>query len=246
MNIICEPQVWVLSTPQFRPHPKYVLPVPTSKENPSEQIIAIAGKVCYDSYDAGGRSVTEHITNLVSSDHFSVLEHANFGVFIEGISRGCSHELVRHRHFSFSQRSTRYTAEDDAAIVLDPYYAALWKTKENDPSELVLEETAIINQFIGACEASLERYTQQVKWLTEKNPEQLKGRDLRKYARGKARQLLPHALETRLVMTGNIRSWREFFDKRCTIHAEAEIRRLANVIKDTLVPLAPTAFGNMG
>lgn len=240
MKILTEPKVHLLSVPFFLSHQTYILP--KGDETDAEQIVATAGKVCYDSFGLDGRSVSDHIRSLVDSHHYSVLEHSNFGVFIEGISRGCSHELVRHRHFSFSQRSTRYTAEDDAAIVLDPYYASL--CVKEDTEGLTLDEGALLHKFLIDCENALKNYRQQVEWLTEQNPEHLKGRDLRKWARGKARQLLPHALETRLVVTGNIRSWREFFEKRCSSHAEAEIRRLAYMIRELLTPLAPNAFAD--
>jgi thymidylate synthase (FAD) len=248
-----------LSSPIFLVHPTYVLPPHDGDE---ENIIAQAGKVCYDSYGPDGRSVEQHVRSLVESGHHSVLEHAHVGVFIEGLSRGCSHEIVRHRMFNYSQRSTRYTDEGDAAIVLDPYFADIYRRSEmahHDDRAVGRErieadcaatgvstaEYNLVAQFLEDCEVLLDRYAELVQELEELNPEQLRGRDLRKWCRGKARQLLPHALETRLVMTGNLRAWRHFFLMRTSRHAEAEIRRLAHELFAVIQPQAPVVFEDL-
>src|SRR4051812_1162262 len=109
MKIITEPHVHLLSASSFFPHPTYELP--PSGGTRGERLIATAGKVCYDSYGVEGNPINAHVQNLVKSGHLSVIEHVHIGLFIEGISRGCSHEIVRHRMFNYSQRSTRYTKE---------------------------------------------------------------------------------------------------------------------------------------
>lgn len=239
MKIILEPTVTILSTPNFFPHPRYVVPEDGS---PAERLIAHAGKGCYDSYGADGRSVSDHIASLVGSGHGSVLEHANVSFFIEGVSRGLSHELVRHRHLSFSQRSTRYTAEEDAGIVLEPFLASIYEKMERDSA--TLDEAAIVNLFIKGCTDDLIIYSRLVTWLMELNTFKLKGKDLRKWARGIARQKLPHALETRLTVTGNLRAWRDFIEQRLTRHAEAEIYRLASAIAIQLKETIPFVFND--
>jgi thymidylate synthase (FAD) len=238
-NIILEPAVHVLSVPQFFDHPKYKLP---PHGTASERLIAHAGKGCYDAYGDEGRGIDLHINNLIGSGHGSVLEHANISVFIEGVSRGCSHEIVRHRAgFAYSQRSTRYTREDDAAIVLEPYQAKLYKKVADGTA--TMDEAAIINTFVYSCQDAVEAYRKQVEWLFEE-ASWLKGTDRRKWARGKARQLLPHALETRLTMTGNLRAWRHFFEQRSAAGAEAEIRRLSNYIFDAILLYAPLVMSD--
>lgn len=256
MKIITQPTVTLVSAPQFHPHQTYVLP-PHARN--AENIIAMAGKVCYDSYGVDGRSVPDHIEALVASGHHSVIEHVHVGLFIEGISRGCSHEIVRHRMFNYSQRSTRYANEDDAAIVLDPYYADIYHTsgmdehasedRANDvklPSSVSVAEYNLVAEFIESAHQSLVAYQDQVERLTTINPLGLTGRNLRKWARGKARQLLPHALETRMVMTGNLRAWRHFLLMRSNRQAEQEIRALASAVWDVLSPIAPFAFDLRG
>lgn len=76
--------------------------------NPIETIAQIAS-ICYDSQPANPMGLVKH---LYKSGHHSVLEHIYFTFKIEGISRACSHQLVRHRHCSFTQRSQRYCSED--------------------------------------------------------------------------------------------------------------------------------------
>lgn len=235
MNILTHPSVHVLSVPQFFDHPRYIIP---QGGTPSERLIAHAGKGCYDAYGTDGRPLELHIGNLISSGHGSVLEHANVSLFIEGVTRGCSHEIVRHRAgFAYSQRSTRYTNESEASIVLEPYLAALYLKG----GEVTMDEAAIINRVIKQADEDFETYNHLVSWLMEEGTH-LKGTDRRKWARGKARQSLPHCLETRLTMTGNLRAWRHFIEQRSGAGAEPEIRRLSNVVFDHLVDIAPFVF----
>lgn len=84
--------------------------------NPIETIAKIAS-ICYDSNPADPMKLVKH---LYKNGHFSVYEHIYFTFKIEGISRACSHQLVRHRHCSFTQRSQRYCSEDGFKYVTPP------------------------------------------------------------------------------------------------------------------------------
>ena len=75
--------------------------------NPIETIAKIAS-ICYDSDPKNPIGLVKH---LYENGHHSVFEHIYFTFKIEGISRACSHQLVRHRHCSFTQRSQRYCSE---------------------------------------------------------------------------------------------------------------------------------------
>lgn len=239
MKIISQPSVWLLSAPQFFDHPTYTIP---EGGTPSERLIAHAGKGCYDSYGADGRPLVEHIRGLIGSHHGSVLEHANISMWLEGISRGCSHELVRHRAgFSFSQRSTRYARENDAAMVLAPALATIYEKDEASRTE---REVRVLGRAIASFEAALATYGEQVEDFGELAPDALGGTERRKWARGNARQGLHHALETRMTMTGNLRAWRHFLEQRSSRFAEAEIRRLTASIVAVLAPLAPMVFAD--
>lgn len=81
--------------------------------NPIETIAQIAS-ICYDSDPKNPLGLVKH---LYRNGHHSVFEHIYFTFKIEGISRACSHQLVRHRHCSFTQRSQRYCSEDGFGYV---------------------------------------------------------------------------------------------------------------------------------
>ena len=84
--------------------------------NPIETIAQIAS-ICYDSDPKNPLALVKH---LYKNGHHSVFEHIYFTFKIEGISRACSHQLVRHRHCSFTQRSQRYCSEDGFEFVVPP------------------------------------------------------------------------------------------------------------------------------
>jgi thymidylate synthase ThyX len=162
-------------------------------------------------------------------------------------------ESNRHRQLAVSQRSTRYTAEEEASVVLEPYYASLYEKYEafltnpqlDDISGVVgfnLDELNLLGSHIASLESSFDAYERDVTWLMKMNPNKLTGFDLRKWARGKARNLLPHALETRITYTGNLRAWRWFIESRSDKHAEPEIRRLSNLLLITFRTQAPLYF----
>lgn len=84
-----------------------------STPNPIETIAQIAS-ICYDSNPKNPMVLVQHLYN---NGHHSVFEHIYFTFRIEGISRACSHQLVRHRHCSFTQRSQRYCSEDGFDVI---------------------------------------------------------------------------------------------------------------------------------
>jgi len=245
LHIITAPTVTPVAIPTFLGHPRYEVPKDGTE---SERLIAHAGKGCYDSYGADGRSCSQHIRTLIDSGHGSVLEHANISLFIEGISRGCSHEIVRHRAgFAYSQRSTRYVDEAEAAIVLEPELARIYEAihfPNPKTGAVATQEREVLQDFLHACAIAQDAYLAQVTAWLRLAPAGLSTRDRRKWARGKARQVLPHAIETRMTMTGNLRAWRHFIEQRSAPGAEAEIRRLAMHVLSALRGLAPEVFGD--
>lgn len=254
VGFILKPTVHVLAVPVFFPHPRYKLPTfqPDPDEHPElvelqgqpcEQLIAHGGKGCYDSYGEDGRSIEKHIRALIDVGHGSVLEHANISIFAEGISRGCSHEIVRHRPgMAYSQRSTRYVDEGECSVVMEPYVATLYKM---DTTERRADEEILITRYCQSLRDSVNEYRFAVDKLLGLTPTDLKPRDKRKWARGKARQLLPIALETRMTITANLRAWRHFLVARSSRYAEPEIRRLANAIYDQIMGYAPSVFQDL-
>ena len=124
MRIITEPKATLIAKQVFLGHPEYLIP---EDGNDATKIGAFAAKGCYDSFGVNGRANEANQSAILEHAHGSVLEHIVFTFFIEGITRGLSLESNRHRQLAVSQRSTRYTAEEDAAIVLEPYYAELYE-----------------------------------------------------------------------------------------------------------------------
>ena len=259
MIIKLEPTVNVVAQTNFTDHPTYHIP---DGGDEFTRLGAFAAKGCYDSFGKNGRANDQNQLAILEHRHGSVLEHMNITLFIEGITRGLSLELNRHRSFAISQRSTRYTAEEDSAIVLEPYFASLFR--QNPPkfkhnlgfyshittkngrmvSDLERAEHEILVHHLNIQYDAILAYERQVENLMEVNPNKLDGFDLRKWARGKARNVLPHGIETRGTWTNNIRGWRWFIESRSDRHAEPEIRSLAHVVLKELREVAPLYFND--
>lgn len=130
--------------------------------DPINTIAAIAS-ICHDSDPKNPLGLVKH---LYRNGHHSVFEHIYFTFKIEGISRACSHQLVRHRHCSFTQRSQRYCSEGDFGFVIPPSLDSSYEADEFENIMLRLQERyeslqkSIPNEdaryvLPNACEASL-------------------------------------------------------------------------------------------
>lgn len=201
-----------------------------------EALVEFAGRACYQSWSKPNpRTATNasYLRHIIDVGHFSVLEHASVSFYISGISRSCTHELIRHRHFSYSQLSQRYVPEHDSQVVIPP-------GMEDDPE--------LVRIFTEAADANRATYTELLARLEEKLiGDQSGDRSAvlrRKQARQAARAVLPNATETRIVVTGNYRAWRHFIAMRASEHADVEIRRLAIACLRQLVDVAPAVFGD--
>lgn len=291
MKVILEPKVTVIGRTTFQPHPDYPIP---DDGNDATKLCAFAAKGCYDAFGEDGRPNEENQAAILEHRHGSVMEHYYVTFFIEGVTRALTLELNRHRLLNISQRSTRYVKEEDSAIVLEPYYAELYKkwnriilemkydmadevsqrvsergvsyccadqpmlifAQDSDPcilwgfhspwdlKEKLGEEYSIIFDHIQHSTMAVFEYQQEVEKLMKLNPNNLSGFDLRKWARGKARNILPHALETRATYTANLRAWRWIIEVRSGKGAEPEIRRLANLLVLELKKIAPAHFAD--
>jgi thymidylate synthase (FAD) len=249
MIIKLQPKVTVIAKTNFTDHPDYDIP---DGGDDFTRLGAFAAKGCYDSFGKEGRPNDQNQLAILEHRHGSVLEHLNITLFIEGITRGLSLELNRHRSFAISQRSTRYTAEEDACLVLEPYFAELFRRYVPTFNALTGFGPPVRRRGDGHCDLLLEHlnsqynsirsYQKQVEELMRINPNNLEGFDLRKWARGKARNVLPHGIETRGTWTNNIRGWRWFIESRSDRHAEPEIRALADMVLKALREVAPLYF----
>ncbi|QDQ97654.1 FAD-dependent thymidylate synthase [Tomitella fengzijianii] len=197
-----------------------------------EALAEFAGRACYETWDKPNpRTATNagYLRHILEVGHLSVFEHASAGFYITGLSRSCTHELIRHRHFSFSQLSQRYVPEHDSNVV---------------PPPAIRDDPDLEAVFLRATEASRAAYAELLDALEERFADVPNAILRRKQARQAARSVLPNATETRLVVTGNLRSWRHFIAMRATEHADVEMRQLAIECLRRLTEMAPTVFGD--
>jgi thymidylate synthase (FAD) len=239
MHIFREPKVTLLARQEYigASHVDWH----SDTDIPSQTVAEFAGRLCYLSFgpDAGfegghklipGRTTnSEYIANILKTRHGSVLEHGVWTVLFEGVSRALTHELVRHRHFSYSQLSQRYVDESEVAFVLPPEIAT---------------EGATFELFRKSCERALDDYRALLAAIELQVKDEPSATLRRKRARQTARSLLPNATETKIVVTGNARAWRHFIELRASEFAETEIRILAIKVLQLLQGEAPNLFGD--
>jgi thymidylate synthase (FAD) len=178
-----------------------------------EDLLEHAGRACYRSEPKGepGRFLRARIRE----GHGSIIEHASVTFDISGISRACSHQLVRHRIASYSQESQRYVDMSAPEFVVPPSVA-------QDP-----QARAIWDEFMVQVADTYHRL-----------------RELR-VRKEDARFVLPNATATRIIVTMNFRSLRHFFSVRCDKAAQWEIRALALEMLRQVYALAPAVFDDL-
>lgn len=201
----------------------------TDTDNAGEQLAEIAGRLCYMSFAKprpGGNQA--YINHILEVGHGSVLEHAVYSMIFTGVSRSLTHELVRHRAgMSYSQLSQRYV--DKVAFVVPPNITL--------ESESGAWWASCMGRALGQYQAMLESLEMRFADITDTT---LK----RKKIRETARSVLPNCTETKIFVTGNARAWRHFLELRGSIHADAEIQRLAIAVLDVLQAESPNLFGD--
>lgn len=212
-------------------------------DNPGiAEVMEFAGRKCYD---ADGRknpataTAEGYLGNIMDQNHESVLEHSSFTFWFQDISRACSHEVVRHRHLSFSQESQRFVLSTDkrTAVVPPATYRSLSQDDRRavmigSPKHLTQEGKGRLNHLFDGWDA----YDVEYQLLRDAGLG-------RKQASEAARAFIPNAAATEMVVTGNARSWKEFIQKRLTDGADAEIRVLAEYVLMDLEEALPEIFG---
>ena len=198
----------------------------TSNSAP-ELLLEFAGRACYQSWDKPNPATAEtadYIGHVLDVNHLSVVEHATASFYLEDVSRSFTHELVRHRHLSFSQLSQRFVnlAEETVLPVMPP---------------LCREDDVAKNIVYDAFDTAVDAYIRLETHLRATHPELGT-----KQVREAARALLPNCTPTSIVVSGNFRSWLEFIDKRDNEHADREIAEVAAQIRDLLKQVAPAVF----
>jgi len=156
------------------------------------------------------------LKQVLDLGHTSVIEHASFTFAISDVSRSLTHQLVRHRIASYSQQSQRYVNLTEPSYVIPPTIEKNKKMKK-------------------AYEDTMRVIWQQYNKLLEMD---IPAED--------ARYVLPNATFTNIMVTMNARSLLNFFELRCCLHAQWEIRMLANKMLAEVRKVAPVIFKNAG
>ena len=182
-------------------------------EGRPEELLEHAGRVCYRSERRGDAS--RFLRARIREGHESIVEHASATFEISGISRACSHQLVRHRIASFSQESQRYVDMSGPEWVLPP-------AVEENP-----EARAVWERFAGEVQAAYRA---------------LRELGVRKED---ARFVLPNGTATRIVVTMNFRELLHLFRLRISAEAQWEIRDVCVRMLELVYPLAPSVFGDL-
>jgi thymidylate synthase (FAD) len=196
-----------------------------------ERLAEFAGRLCYMSQkNPAQRTTGDYIENIKRQGHGSVLEHANYSLLLEGVSRSLTHELVRHRAgFAYSQLSQRYVDEGDAQFVMPPAIIGDAALEQAWTAQIESAQAT----YIALVDQLMERYG----WVADKVHR-------RKMAREAARGVLPNSTETKIVVTANARAWRTMLELRSSEAAELEIRRCAIMVLRVLQQEAPSFFSD--
>ena len=189
-----------------------------------ERAVATAARLCYA--PVGGRELMESLTDekirkvlttIMSSGHFSTLEHASYTFAVEGVSRAPTHQLVRHRLASYNQQSQRYVKFKEEPPIVRP------ASVDTNP-----EAAQAFDEAIDACWQAYDKLVQAGVPAED------------------ARYILPNACETKIVVTMNIRELMHFFSNRCCNRAQWEIREMAWQMLACCREAAPALFAHAG
>ena len=206
----------------------------------AETLVTFAGRSCYESWHRP-RPETYHDKDYIDrtifeQQHGSILEHATATLYFTGVSRAFLTELTRHRHLSFSVRSQRFVNEGKASIVLPPALRSL-------DSQIVYDSEAFYDPLEGPPAEALEWWFKDTLLNYGSLMGALEDSGLkRKQAREAARAVLPSMVETKMVVSGNLRAWLQVIERRTAPDADAELQEVMGMARDVLKPLAPSIF----
>lgn len=186
-------------------------------------VIVYAGRKCYKSTGRPNPATADDAdyikATLFDKGHWSIAEHVHITLEIDGFSRAVTHELVRHRHFNYSQESQRFVNLQDLRYVVHP----------------TLEALGLEDELADIMQSLVAPYMRLVKQAEESGLS-------RKQAREAGRAVIPNAAEAPIIVTGNLRSWCEMIERRIQLDADLEIQRLARLALFALAPVVPEVF----
>lgn len=208
----------------------------SSKTTPGQQLIELAGRICYMSFESrtlrqkqSPKTNSEYVRHLILQGHESVLEHATYSIVADGITRGLSHQLVRHRvGFAYSQLSQQYHDERLAQFV-EPFGIGARKSVKSEWRDSVSRAMRAYKRI-----ATILEQSSYASGLPRK--ERLRA------IRSLARTVLPSATSTTLMITGNARAWRHLLEVRGSIAGDFEMREFCVNAAKLLTAEAPDLF----
>lgn len=204
----------------------------TTDAGDGSALVEFAGRACYETWDKPNPHTATnaaYVRHIMDVGHTAVLEHSTASMYLRGVSRSCGAEIMRHRHFSFSQLSQRFVPHEEARVVVP---------------EDIKHDPHLVELFLGAADVAYEAYKELLDGLSVASEQKQQKQLYLKQARQAARSVLPHCTETRFVMSGNFRTWRHFIAMRATEHADPEIRRIAVECLRKLRDVAPEIFND--
>ena len=200
----------------------------------AERTVCAAAKLCYapDSttvFDVNEGEVRTFLSRLRSMGHLSPFEHASYTFLLEGVSRALTHQLVRHRVASYSQRSQRYVTHASFDYIVPPGLA----NRTVDTPEGPVDAAEYYARFMDHAAEVYERLQNALGGGGESANED-------------ARYVLPNAVETKIMVTMNARELFHFFGERLCDRAQWEIRCTADKMLELVKTESPTIFRNIG
>lgn len=206
-----------------------------------EETVAMAAKLCYSPSDISAlrekieaKDQKAFVEKLVKIGHMTPIEHPSFTFAIEGISRACSHQLVRHRLASYSQQSQRYVSESSRESAANSH-----TTFDYVIPPSIAQEHETREAFENFMLEAQKTYNFLIEKLNKKGIKD-------ESANQDARFVLPNAAETKIIVTMNARELLHFFRLRCCHRAQWEIRNLAQQMLFLVKKVAPTIFYKAG
>jgi len=189
-----------------------------------EIAVATAARNCYSPRDVATiaenwtpAEAAKMVARVRDAGHLSTFEHTMFTFGISGVSRALTHQLVRHRHFSFEQKSQRYIPVRGAFAYVTP------------PS--IAERPAIAARYAALMTEIAAVYAEALEAGTPAED---------------ARFVLPNAAETQIVVTANARALLDFFSLRTCNNAQWEIRQMSFAMLRLVKRVAPNLFFRAG
>lgn len=190
----------------------------------AETLLTMAGRNCYRSFHRPNAKTYDDADylrrTLFTQGHMSIAEHATATLYFTGVSRAFLAELTRHRHLSFSVESQRYIDADNINIVVPP---AIRSSK--DPY--------VLRNFANAADEAINAYM-----IARDELEDLPKKQRNEAARG----LLPNCVETRMVVTANLRAWHEVIQRRTQPDVDAEMQQVMRLAREALHTVSPIIF----